>query len=44
MNIVRHDLGFSQMENRFPMKGTCLSIYSRVINAEASLDEVLSRE
>jgi ATP-dependent DNA helicase UvrD/PcrA len=41
MNIVRHDLGFSQMENRLPMKGTCLSIYSRVINTEAPLDEVL---
>jgi superfamily I DNA/RNA helicase len=41
MNLVRHDLGFSKMEKRFPMKGTCLSIYSRVVNAEAPLDEVL---
>jgi DNA helicase-2/ATP-dependent DNA helicase PcrA len=41
MNLVRHELGFSKTEKRFPMKGTCLSIYSRVVNAEAPLDEVL---
>src|SRR3954469_605129 len=41
MNLVRHDLGFSKTEKRFPMKGTCLSIYSRAVNAEAPLDEVL---
>ena len=41
MNLVRHDLGFSKMEKRFPMKGTCLAIYSRAVNAEAPLDEVL---
>jgi DNA helicase-2/ATP-dependent DNA helicase PcrA len=41
MNLVRHDLGFSKMEKRFPMKGTCLSIYSRAVNAEAPLGEVL---
>ena len=41
MNLVRHDLGFSKTDKRFPMKGTCLSIYSRVVNAEAPLDEVL---
>ena len=41
MNLVRHDLGFSKMDKRFPMKGTCLSIYSRAVNAEAPLGEVL---
>src|SRR5947209_11669326 len=41
MNLVRHDLGFSKTEKRFPMKGTCLSIYSRVVNAETPLDEVM---
>ncbi len=41
MNLVRHDLGFSKTKKRFPMKGTCLSIYSRVVNAEAPLGEVL---
>src|SRR5256884_2484004 len=41
MNLVRHNLGFSKTESRFPTKGTCLAIYSRAVNAEAPLDEVL---
>ena len=41
MNLVRHDLGFSKMEKRFPMKDTCLAIYSRAVNAEQPLGEVL---
>ena len=41
MNLVRHDLGFSKTEERFPAKNTCLAIYSRAANAEAALDEVL---
>ncbi|MBR1268537.1 ATP-dependent helicase [Bradyrhizobium sp. AUGA SZCCT0222] len=41
MNLVRHDLGFSKTENRFPTKGTCLSIYSRCVNAEAPIEQVL---
>ena len=42
MNLVRHDLGLSKMQKRFPVKGTCLAIYSRAVNAQATLDEVLS--
>jgi DNA helicase-2/ATP-dependent DNA helicase PcrA len=41
MNLVRHDLGLSQTKNRFPMKGTCLAIYSRCVNAEAPIEEVV---
>jgi ATP-dependent DNA helicase UvrD/PcrA len=41
MNLVRHDLGFSKTTKRFPMKGTCLAIYSRTVNAELPLEEVL---
>ncbi len=41
MNIIRHDLGFSKTENRFPTKGTCLAIYSRVVNSEGELPLVL---
>jgi DNA helicase II / ATP-dependent DNA helicase PcrA len=41
MNLARHDLGFSKMEKRFPMKDTCLAIYSRALNAELPLAEVL---
>ena len=42
MNLVRHDLGFSRTESRFPTKGTCLQIYSRAVNAELPLEEVLA--
>ena len=41
MNLVRHELGFSKTENRFPTKGTCLAIYSRCVNAEAPVEEVV---
>lgn len=41
MNLVRHGLGFSKTESRFPSKGTCLAIYSRAVNAEEPLAEVL---
>ncbi|MDB5396772.1 MAG: uvrD1 [Rhodospirillales bacterium] len=43
MNLVRHNLGFSKLESRFPTKGTCLAIYSRVVNAEEPLEDVLRR-
>lgn len=41
MNLVRHELGLSKTETRFPTKGTCLSIYSRTVNSETPLSEVL---
>jgi DNA helicase-2/ATP-dependent DNA helicase PcrA len=41
MNIVRHDLGFHDAKARFPAKGTCLAIYSRTVNAQGELAEVL---
>ncbi|MCJ8521828.1 DNA helicase-2/ATP-dependent DNA helicase PcrA [Pseudorhizobium tarimense] len=41
MNLVRHELGFSKTESRFPTKGTCLAIYSRVVNSESSISDVL---
>lgn len=41
MNLIRHELGFSKTESRFPTKGTCLATYSRAVNSETPLDEVL---
>ena len=41
MNLVRHELALSETKSRFPTKGTCLAIYSRVVNAQADLDETL---
>ena len=41
MNLVRHELGLSGQSRRFPLKGTCLAIYSSVVNTQADLGEVL---
>ncbi len=41
INLVRHQLGFSRTEQRFPTKGTCLAIYSRCVNAEQPVGAVL---
>ncbi len=42
MNLVRHELGFSKTASRFPAKGTCLQIYSRCVNTERPLDQILT--
>jgi len=41
MGLVRQELGLAATKNRFPLKGTCLSIYSRVVNSQAGLGAVL---
>ncbi|UZG43564.1 ATP-dependent helicase [Caldimonas thermodepolymerans] len=41
MGWVREELGLARTKHRFPLKGTCLSIYSRVVNSQAPLAEVL---
>jgi len=42
LDLVRHDLGLSATKSRFPAKGTCVAIYSRVVNGGTSLDDVLA--
>jgi len=42
INLIRHELGFSHSEKRFPTKRTCLAIYSRTVNEEAALADVLA--
>jgi DNA helicase-2/ATP-dependent DNA helicase PcrA len=42
MNWARNDLGLSSKEKRFPTKATCLSIYSRAINSDIPLEDLLS--
>src|SRR3970282_2082201 len=40
MDVVRHELGLSKTEKRFPRKDTCLRIYSsRVRSAHVLVDE-----
>ncbi|WP_426114514.1 ATP-dependent helicase [Massilia sp. PWRC2] len=41
MGLVRHDIGLTATAKRFPLKGTCLSIYSRVVNSGETLADVL---
>jgi len=43
MNLVRHDLGLSDKGSRFPLKATCLQIYSHAVNSGVLLDQVLAR-
>jgi DNA helicase-2/ATP-dependent DNA helicase PcrA len=43
LNLVRHDLGHSEKQSRFPTKSTCLAIYSRAINSEQELEAVLAK-
>ncbi|HXW65275.1 MAG TPA: ATP-dependent helicase [Burkholderiaceae bacterium] len=41
MNLVRHELGYSAKAKRFPLKGTCLAIYSSIVNTAGTLHETL---
>ncbi|NJD31686.1 MAG: ATP-dependent helicase [Gammaproteobacteria bacterium] len=41
MDVVRHRLGLSKTEKRFPRKDTCLGIYSHRVNTQRSLRETL---
>lgn len=43
INLVRHELGFSKTAKRFPLKATCLAIYSRAVNEQAELDVILRK-
>ncbi|MBO1112363.1 ATP-dependent helicase [Bordetella petrii] len=43
MGMVRHERGLSATAERFPLKGTCLAIYSRVVNSQAPLADVLKQ-
>ena len=42
IGLVRHELQLAQNKNRFPLKATCLAIYSRVLNTTEPLAKVLS--
>ena len=44
MNLVRHERGLSDKDRRFPLKATCLAIYSRAVNARESLEAVLLKQ
>lgn len=41
MGLVRQERGLAETVERFPQKGSCLAIYSRVVNSQSRLDQVL---
>ena len=43
MNWARHEAGLTETWVRFPTKGTCLAIYSRVVNARGELGATLRK-
>ena len=43
MNWARHEAGLTETRERFPTKGTCLAIYSRVVNGRAELGAALGK-
>ena len=43
LDVVRSARGLSKKARRFPQKGTCLAIYSRVVNSSEPLTEALRR-
>ncbi len=44
LDVIRHELGLSTREKRFPKKSTCLKIYSRCVNSQLKLKVVLKDE
>jgi DNA helicase-2/ATP-dependent DNA helicase PcrA len=43
LGVLRHDLGLGARGRRFPRKDTVASVYSRMVNAQVPLAEVLDR-
>jgi len=44
MDVVRHELGFSAKDKRFPRKDACLAIYSYRVNTRLSLKQTLDEQ
>jgi DNA helicase-2/ATP-dependent DNA helicase PcrA len=44
IDVVRHDLGFSQKDKRFPRKDTCLAIYTYRVNTRMPLKQTLEEQ
>jgi DNA helicase-2/ATP-dependent DNA helicase PcrA len=44
MDVVRHELGFSAKDKRFPRKDACLAIYSYRVNTRLSLKQTIEEQ
>jgi DNA helicase-2/ATP-dependent DNA helicase PcrA len=42
LDVTRHELALTRKSRRFPKKDTCLAIYSRCVNAQKALPDVLN--
>jgi DNA helicase-2/ATP-dependent DNA helicase PcrA len=43
LGVLRHELGLGEKRRRFPRKDTAAAVYSRMVNAQLPLGEVLER-
>jgi DNA helicase-2/ATP-dependent DNA helicase PcrA len=43
MGVLRTELGLAKSDRRFPLKGTCIEIYSRCVNAREPVDEAVEK-
>jgi DNA helicase II / ATP-dependent DNA helicase PcrA len=43
MNWARHEAGLGHTRERFPTKATCLTIYSRVVNAQGEVEATIGK-
>ena len=43
LDVVRHELRLSRKSRRFPKKDTCLAVYSRCVNAQKPLTEIIEQ-
>ncbi|MCK5213244.1 MAG: ATP-dependent helicase, partial [Dehalococcoidia bacterium] len=43
LNLVRNEMGFARKDKRFPLKATCIGIYSRRVNSDEDLKMVLTK-
>ena len=41
MGVLRTELGLDKSDRRFPLKGTCMDIYSRCVNARETVEEAV---
>jgi DNA helicase-2/ATP-dependent DNA helicase PcrA len=44
MDVIRHELGFSSKDKRFPRKDSCLAIYTYRVNTRLSLKQTLAEQ
>ncbi|MDP8985223.1 MAG: ATP-dependent helicase [Pseudomonadota bacterium] len=44
MDVIRHELGFSAKEKRFPRKDACLAIYTYRVNTRLSLKQTIDEQ